>query len=243
VTIDLPDTHYDDVVGDDDRPWVMAQKWEDILFAHWPFDPAVLRPLVPSALEIQERDGSAWVSVVALRMAHLRIRDLGWLPLLESFPELNLRTYVTYRGRPGVWFLRIEASNLIAVEVARKIFDAPYVHSPLTMTHDVTPTAFTCGEDGCVARLEYAPNGNPVRLAPNSLEEFLCERYALYTCSPDGELYRGDIRHSPWTLTPAQATVDADAFFVAGGLPAPTVAPTVLASSGTSTVVWWPEKV
>src|SRR6185437_10319451 len=99
-------------------------------------------------LELQVRDGSAWVSVVALRMAHIRIRDVGWLPLLESFPELNLRTYVSYEGRPGVWFFRIEASNLIAVEVAKKIFDAPYVHAPLSMTHGVTPTQFTCGDGG-----------------------------------------------------------------------------------------------
>lgn len=239
------DAHYDAIVPPGEtRPWVMAQTWEDILFAHWRYAPEALRPLVPSAIDIQIRDGSAWVSVVALRMAHLRIRDAGFLPLLEPFPELNLRTYVTYQGHPGVWFLRIEASSRIAVDVARDLFHAPYVHAPLTMSHGVTPTEFTCGHDGCVAKLGYAEKGKPITLAPDSLELFLVERYALYTQrASDGQLFRGDIKHSPWTLRAVDATMDATPFLLAGGLPAPAGPPVMLASSGTSTVVWWPEKV
>ena len=33
-------------------PWIMAQSWHDLLFAHWPIDAGLLRPLIPAPLEI-----------------------------------------------------------------------------------------------------------------------------------------------------------------------------------------------
>ena len=240
------DAQYDALAAEtgDTREWVMAQKWEDILFAHYRYEPSALRALVPSQLEIQVRDGAAWVSVVALRMAHLRLRIAKYLPLLEPFPELNLRTYVTFEGKPGVWFFRIEASSRLAVDIARDVFFAPYVHAQLSMADKTTPTVFTCGANACIASLEYAGEGEPISLPPGSLELFLTERYSLYTVhDTTGQLYCGDIHHSPWTLRHANATVVANPFVTAAGLPVPDGPPTVLASSGTSTVVWWPEKV
>ena len=36
--------------------------------------------------------------------------------IVEQFPELNLRTYVSNRGRPGVWFLSIDATSWFSVQ-------------------------------------------------------------------------------------------------------------------------------
>jgi len=33
-------------------PWVMAQSWHDLLFAHWPVDAAELQLLLPPQLQI-----------------------------------------------------------------------------------------------------------------------------------------------------------------------------------------------
>ncbi|HEY2937919.1 MAG TPA: DUF2071 domain-containing protein, partial [Gaiellaceae bacterium] len=46
-----------------DRSWTMAQTWVELLFAHYRVDSRSLRPHVPSALEPEEHDGSAWVSL------------------------------------------------------------------------------------------------------------------------------------------------------------------------------------
>jgi uncharacterized protein YqjF (DUF2071 family) len=40
-------------------PWIMKQVWQDLLFAHWPFDPDVVRPLVPPALPLDTFEGRA----------------------------------------------------------------------------------------------------------------------------------------------------------------------------------------
>ena len=55
-------------------PWIMAQQWHDLLFAHWPVPASVLRPLIPSQLEIDQYEGQAWVAVVPFRMSGVRLR-------------------------------------------------------------------------------------------------------------------------------------------------------------------------
>src|ERR687894_3279538 len=49
-------------------PWLMAQTWEDLLFAHWPVPPARLRPPLPASIPLHVRDGSAWVGVRPFRV-------------------------------------------------------------------------------------------------------------------------------------------------------------------------------
>src|SRR5688572_27883253 len=60
------------------------------------------------------------------RMSGVRPRFAPPLPWLSAFPELNVRTYVTRDGKPGIWFLSLEASNPLAVRGARWGYDLPY---------------------------------------------------------------------------------------------------------------------
>src|SRR5258707_3933853 len=109
-----------------DGPWVMAQSWHDLLFAHWRMDAAVLRAQIPRALEIDTFEGQAWIAVVPFRMSGVRPRLAPAIPGLSAFPELNVRTYVTAEGKPGVWFFSLDAANAIAVAAARATFHLPY---------------------------------------------------------------------------------------------------------------------
>ena len=85
--------------------WIMRQSWHELLFAHWPIAPEALRPLMPSCFDIDTFDGQAWVGVVPFRMSDVRPRGLPSIPPLSNFPELNVRTYVTANGKPGVFSL------------------------------------------------------------------------------------------------------------------------------------------
>ena len=49
--------------------WVMAQKWHNLLFAHWPVSPAAIRKLIPEKLELDTYDGQAWISIVPFTMS------------------------------------------------------------------------------------------------------------------------------------------------------------------------------
>ena len=49
------------------------------------------------------------------------------------------------------------------------------------------------------------PDTGPGRPADTGLEQFLVERYALYSMW-HGHLVRGTLSHQPWTVRPAQLT-------------------------------------
>jgi uncharacterized protein YqjF (DUF2071 family) len=63
-----------------DRPWVMTQTWHDLLFAHWPMDPAHLRPLVPAGFELDLFEGEAWLGIVPFRMTNVAPRGVLRFP-------------------------------------------------------------------------------------------------------------------------------------------------------------------
>ena len=96
-------------------PWVMKQIWHDLVFAHWPVANDALRGLVPQGLTLDTWGGQSWVAVTPFRMSGVRAPGLPALPGLSRFPELNVRTYVTYGGKPGVYFFSLDAANLPAV--------------------------------------------------------------------------------------------------------------------------------
>jgi len=105
--------------------WAQDQTWEHLLFAHWPVEPKALRPHVPSSLELDEFDGSAWIGLVPFRVSGLRLRGMLPLPGLSGFDELNCRTCVTRDGRPGIWFISLDASSRWVVEAARRLYRLP----------------------------------------------------------------------------------------------------------------------
>src|SRR5829696_6753840 len=104
----------------------MGQTWHDLLFAHWPVDPAALRRVVHPSIPIDTWDGQAWIGVTPFDIRGARVRGVPPLPVASSFPELNVRTYATIDGRPGIHFLSLDAANVAAVYAARRLYRLPY---------------------------------------------------------------------------------------------------------------------
>ncbi len=191
-------------------PWTMRQSWCDLLFAHWPVPAADLRHLVPAPLKIQEYDGTSWVGVVPFRMEDVMARGLPALPWISAFPELNLRLYVEYEGKPGVWFLSLDATNPLAVWTARNLFHLPYEHARMSITENNGTFAYLSERKVAPAvnfEATYAPIGEPYEAQPDTLEHWLTERYCLYAYSKSGKLFRADVQHQPWPLQKAETTI------------------------------------
>ena len=98
--------------------------------------PAVAKDLVPEGLELDLYDGKAYVSLLPLRMANVRLRDLPGIPHLTDFPELNLRTYVRHQGEPGVYFMSLDAPSGLAVWIGKHVFHVRYDHADMSMEMD-----------------------------------------------------------------------------------------------------------
>src|SRR3954470_6934704 len=114
-------------------PWVMTQTWNDLLFAHWPVDRASLKEKIPAGFELDEFEGQAWVGVVPFHMTNVAPRGVPALPWISAFPELNVRTYVRVGGVPGVYFFSLDATNPVAVGVARVLAQLPYYTATMTV--------------------------------------------------------------------------------------------------------------
>src|SRR5262252_7169248 len=118
-------------------PWAMTQTWYKLLFAHWPISTEAMRPLIPAPLELDTYDGQGWLGVVPFGMTRVYPRGTFPVPWLSRFLEMNVRTYVTFGGKPGVWFFSLDAANLAAVALARGFFHLPYYHARMRLAeHD-----------------------------------------------------------------------------------------------------------
>jgi hypothetical protein len=209
----------------DERPsgW---QRWRDLLFVHWRVPVDTVRALVPPMLELDLWDGDALVGVVPFAMRDVRP---AWLPALMAldFLETNVRTYVTYRGRPGVYFFSLEASSLLAVKAARWGWGLPYFHAAMRLDRDGDWIEFeTRRRDGSPSpmhRVRYRPGPVLGPSAPGTFEFFLLERYLLFSVRR-GVVYEGQVHHVPYPAQQVELASLDDELVVAAGL-APDPAP------------------
>jgi uncharacterized protein YqjF (DUF2071 family) len=190
--------------------WAWRQSWLDLLFAHWPVPAAAVRKLVPPGLAVDEFHGTTWVGVVPFRMAGVMRRPFPDVPWISEFPELNLRLYVERDGRPGVWFLSLDAGNSLAVWGGRRWFHLPYFRARMSLAPGDGRLVYRSRRSGPSPirfEAEYGPISEPGEAQPGTLEHWLTERYCLYSRGPDGCLYRGEFHHVPWPLQTAEATI------------------------------------
>lgn len=201
-------------------PWVINQSWCNLLFAHWTVPTEALRALVPPQLELDLFDGQAYIAVVPFEMREVSPRLIPSMPWLSFFPELNVRTYVKYKGKPGVYFFSLDAGNPVAVWIACNFYHLPYFNAKMECQKNTVAGTdqFTYKSSRQLSSKSYGsatnitvqldvtydPTGPAYKSQPGSLEHFLTERYCLFTVF-SGTVYRGDIHHKPWPLQPAQA--------------------------------------
>ncbi len=182
----------------------MHQNWGKLLFMHWAIDAELLRPLIPSQLSIDTFDGKAWIGVVPFTMWGIRASFLPPIPGASAFHELNVRTYVHFKGVPGVWFFSLDAVNNLAVWGARTFYYLPYFDAEMSLEQERKTIRYASKRiDKRGAPAEFQASwiiGAPLpQSAPESLEFFLTERYCLYSFHRQ-QLYRSRIFHPSWPL-------------------------------------------
>ena len=228
--------------------WIMRQSWRELLFAHWPVTAQSLRPLIPAALALDTFEGEAWLGIVPFQMREVCPRGVPALPWLSESPELNVRTYVTVRGVPGVYFFSLDAANPLFVVAARALFSLPYFHAKMSVTRQDDTIIYNSqrsrSKDPPAAyRARYRPTGPAACSTPGSLPHWLTERYCLYTLNRRGQVYRVDIHHGPWSLQPAELETIHDSMARSHGILLPNTAPLLHYSQQQDMLAWRPRRV
>ena len=175
--------------------WKYYQEWNRALFFHYPVDAKILREFVPKEIEIDMFDNVAWVSIVAFTMEKIRPRFIPAFAPISDFDEINLRTYVTKNGKPGVYFLSIEAGKLFSAILAKSLSGLPYEKSNINRTENSYQANHPKRNFSLLADFHV---GMQVK-HKTELDLFLTERYCLYL-EDHNQLFRYEIQHLPWKI-------------------------------------------
>jgi uncharacterized protein YqjF (DUF2071 family) len=225
---------------------VNIHHWDRISFLHWPVPPAELAHLVPAGAEVLTYEGTAWVTVtpfvIRVRPPGSPVTPPGW-----TFPETNLRTYITGPGgRQGLWFLRMEVTALWFVATLRAL-GLPYVRQPMNVHLDDVSVVYESGRARAASQGGHHVVVRPgERLDPpegGPFERFVTARWgAFHTVA--GRLLHTPVEHEPWRLCAADIeSCSVDSLFRAAGLPPPANAPVAQFSPGVRVRVGLPRLV
>lgn len=226
---------------------VMRPKWLHLLFLHWAYDAEAVQKLLPAGLEVDTFDGHAYVGLVPFVMEQVRpvfVPNLGkWGDSYENFAELNVRTYVKRNGVRGVWFFSLDAASLLATLAARVWFHLPYFKARMRFSSarngDFRFFSRRLWPDSApaICRARYAIEGEPKAARGGSLEQFLVERYVLFSLQ-NGQLFSGRVHHTSYQIQRARLELLRENCVEAAGFSRPLGAPHALYSRGVDVEVF-----
>jgi hypothetical protein len=143
-------------------------------------------------------------------------------------------------GRPGVFFLTLEAASRAAVVAARAAYRLPYRTADMRVARDGEWIRYESRRvSGTAAEFvgRYRGVGEAWMPEPGSIEHFLTERYALYTVR-GGIPLRGEIHHPRWSVRRAEAHITSNTVPAAHGIRLPSDEPLLHYASRQDTVIW-----
>jgi uncharacterized protein len=192
---------------------VMYEKWDNLLFLHWEYDPQIIQRTLPKGLHVDTFGDKAYLAVIPFFMRDVRFRLFPSILRVSDFQEINVRTYVyDSNGTPGVWFYSLDANQFFAVRMARLVYNLPYFHASMTATFNPEnkETAYSSHRNGTDSNLQthfrYRSISDTSLATPGTLEFFLIERYVLFGYSKSHKLYSGRVWHSPYQLSDVEVS-------------------------------------
>jgi uncharacterized protein len=178
-----------------DQNWKYYQEWHNVIFAHWRVPASELRILVPTTLELDQYDGTTWISMVAFTIKDLRPHYLPAFPPVSNFHEINMRTYVKRNGKPGIYFLSVEASKIGSVLLARTATGLHYIKSEIIRNEHI----YKSHNNKHLYNLELIYEPLPADYKKDQLDRWLTERYCIFH-ELQGALFAHDVHHVEWPL-------------------------------------------
>lgn len=189
----------------------LSADWRYLAMLNYRVQPEVLLPFVPAGTQLDEWNGTAFVSVVGFLFANTRVLGMP-IPFHRTFEEINLRFYVRHQAggesRRAVTFIREIVPRRAIAAVARALYNEPY--RALPMRHHIRATSEETlvdyewrGMSGW-AGVHVSTDGPPSAIRAGSEEEFITEHFWGYTRQRDGSTIEYQVRHPKWRVWPAR---------------------------------------
>ncbi|MGJ8685730.1 MAG: YqjF family protein [Nonlabens sp.] len=175
--------------------WKYYQEWNRAIFMHWQVELEDLKEFVPQDLEIDLFDGKPWISVVAFTMEKIRPRNLPAFAPISNFHEINIRTYVKYNGKTGVYFLSMEGGKKWSCRIAKSLSQLPYRYSKIRHSNNHYTSKNAAFND----ELDIKYSIGKTITDKSKLDKWLTERYALFQ-DTETTINEFEIHHQEWPM-------------------------------------------
>ena len=195
------------------RSFALNQEWRHLSFLHWIVDKKYILPYIPKGLELDTYNNDAYISTIPFLMKDVRPRFLPSLNYISTFPEFNIRTYVKYKNKSGVFFLTLDAQSKITCLFAPYAYGLPYRYAKGSVQSKNMTYSWRSKRLSDSAELKgyCKPFGEHMTASRGSLEEFLFERYCLFTLI-NNKLCIGYVAHKPWVYQKGEAELEINSF-------------------------------
>jgi uncharacterized protein len=196
-------------------PWpFLTARWTNVLLATFAVSPELLIARIPEGLELDLREGQAYVSLVCFDFVDTRVLGIPW-PGFRHFSEVNLRFYVRRGEERGVVFVREFVPNRFVAWLARTLYNEPYVATTMRSAVANEPERIRVEH-----RLSFAGRTHTVFAVadkpayvpePTSVEAFFKEHHWGYGKTRRGRTLRYHVWHPVWAVYPVREThIDLD---------------------------------
>jgi uncharacterized protein len=190
---------------------LITAKWCNLVFFNYEVDPRLLRSYVPRGTELDDWNGTTYVSVVGFQFLQTRVLGVP-IPFHQDFDEVNLRFYVRRRGPDGwrraVVFISEMVPRRAVATIANVFYNEHY--RTLPMAHRIEHAQRSLGAGSTLAykwrfggkwqSLEARTATEPRRLEEGSLTQFITEHYWGYAAARSGGTIEYQVAHEPWPV-------------------------------------------
>jgi uncharacterized protein len=176
--------------------WQFYQEWHHAVFFHWPVDKHELQEMLPKELEIDLYQGQAWISLIVFGIRNIRPRFLPSIPAISDIDEINIRTYIKYKGKRGIYFFSLEASKWFPCLLAKFFVELPYRQSRIRSSQN-SYNSYNL-ELGDTMHIEFKVQEE--KKQATVFDRWLTERYVSYQDNNSGKINALEIHHFQWPL-------------------------------------------
>ncbi|MBS4202106.1 DUF2071 domain-containing protein [Bacillus sp. FJAT-49732] len=225
------------------KKWIMRQKWSNVFFMHWPIQPELLQPYIPSSIEVDTYDGFAWLGVIIFNIDGIYLRGFPPVSFRPAFPEINLRTYVKCDNKPGIYFLSLDVDDWTSYTLAKRWLNVPYHPAKISIQKNVDTFHYESLRMGSsntpiVCKGSFTPQSNIFHPNSDTIDHWLSERYCFFSNDQRSNMYCLDIHHHPWPLQKADAVIKKNDLFKPFSFHLEDEKPILHFSQGVEALIW-----
>lgn len=189
----------------------LKAKWENIIMANYAVEPEILKPYLPSGVELDLYNDKAYVSLVGFMFKHTKLFNIP-IPLLGTFEEINLGFYVFRKEgnliKRGVVFVNETIPYKAVACMANKLYKEHYTAIPTRHNWKITNETkniqyeWKINNEWNHIKIEALTMSDA--LTPGGFQEFIFEHYFGYNQLSPVKTMEYAVQHPRWQIYPVK---------------------------------------